>query len=123
MRPSHACSARIELVDNQKWVALSIIGRQPGSLVKEAGTVPAAVMRCYFLRAGRIAGVEVIPEGLSDEEAIARAHVLSAKRKGPFDNFEVWEGPRFVFRQPLFAEMPDPDEPRPPSPSSNYATH
>ena len=86
------------------------------------GNSPGSGHAVLFLRAGRIAGVEVIPEGLSDEEAIARAHVLSAKRKGPFDSFEVWEGPRFVFRQPLFAEMPDADEPRAPSPSSNYAT-
>ena len=80
-------------------------------------------MRCYFLRAGRIAGVELMPEGLSDEEAIVRAHVLLAKRKGPFDSFEVWAGSRFVFRQPLCAEIPDEDEPRPPSPSRNYAAH
>ena len=32
-------------------------------------------MRCYFLRA-------------LDEDAIARAHTLSSKRKGPFDGFE-----------------------------------
>lgn len=50
-------------------------------------------MRCYFLRAGRLAGVEVLPAGLSDEEAIAKAHALSSKRKGgPYDSFEVWEG-------------------------------
>ena len=57
-------------------------------------------MRCYFLRGGRIAGVEILPLGLSDEDAIARAHALSAKRKGPFDSFEVWDHARFVFRRP-----------------------
>jgi hypothetical protein len=57
-------------------------------------------MRCYFLRGGRIAGVEILPLGLSDEDAIARAHTLSSKRKGPFDGFEVWDGARFVFRLP-----------------------
>lgn len=31
-------------------------------------------MRCYFLRGGQIAGVEILPLGLSDEEAIAKAH-------------------------------------------------
>ena len=30
-------------------------------------------MRCYFLRAGRLAGVEAMPAGLSDEEAIEKA--------------------------------------------------
>jgi hypothetical protein len=80
-------------------------------------------MRCYFLRAGRLAGVAVLPEGLSDEEAIARAHVLVAKRKGPFDSFEIWEGTRFVFRQPLCADMPGADEARAPSPNGSYAAH
>jgi hypothetical protein len=60
----------------------------------------AEFMRCYFLRGGRIAGVEILPLGLSDEDAIARAHTLSSKRKGPFDGFEVWDGARFIFRRP-----------------------
>jgi hypothetical protein len=39
-------------------------------------------MLCYFLRDGQIAGVEMLPLGLSDEDAITRAHTLSSKRKG-----------------------------------------
>jgi hypothetical protein len=38
----------------------------------------ARFMRCYFLRGGRIAGVEILPLGLSDEDSIARAHTLKA---------------------------------------------
>src|SRR5271155_1520942 len=57
-------------------------------------------MPCYFLRDGHIAGVEMLPLGLSDEDAIARAHTLSSKRKGRFDGFEVWDHGRFVFRPP-----------------------
>ena len=91
------------------------------SVLKEAGGLPSAVMRCYFLRAGRLAGVAVLPEGLSDDQAIARAHVLVAKRKGPFDSFEVWEGARFVFRQPLCDEAPDADQLLAPSPDGPYA--
>jgi len=53
-------------------------------------------MPCYFLRDGHVAGVEVLPLGLSDEGAIARAHVLLSKRKGPLDGFEVWDRARFV---------------------------
>jgi hypothetical protein len=53
-------------------------------------------MRCYFLRGRRIAGVEILPTGLSDEDAIAGAHTLSLKRKGSFDGFEVWDQARFV---------------------------
>jgi hypothetical protein len=48
-------------------------------------------MRCYFRRDGHIAGVEILPPGLSDKNAIARAHLLSLKRKGPFDGFEIWD--------------------------------
>jgi hypothetical protein len=57
-------------------------------------------MPCYFLRGGRIAGVEILPLGLSDEAAVERAHTLSSKRRGPFDGFEVWDRARFVFSRP-----------------------
>jgi hypothetical protein len=73
-------------------------------------------MRCYFLNAGRVEGVEVMPAGLSDHEAIERTKTLLAKRKGPFDSFEVWEGSRFVFRRGLPVETPQVDNPRVPSP-------
>jgi hypothetical protein len=53
-------------------------------------------MPCYFLRDGHVAGVEMLPLGLSDDAAIARAHVLLSKRKGPLDGFEVWDRARFV---------------------------
>jgi hypothetical protein len=46
---------------------------------------------CYFLRDGCIAGVRMLPSGLSDEDKIARAPVLFSKRKGPFDGFEIWD--------------------------------
>jgi hypothetical protein len=43
------------------------------------------------------AGVEMLPLGLSDEDAVARARTLSSsKRKGPFDGFEVWDHARLV---------------------------
>jgi hypothetical protein len=67
-------------------------------------------VRCYFLHNRRIAGVEILPAGVSDEEAIARAQALAAKRKGPLDSFEVWEGGRLVFRGPL-ADATDPPPP------------
>ena len=61
-------------------------------------------MRCYFLRDGHIAGVEIAatpaPPGFSDRDAIARAHILSSKRKGPLDGFEVWDSGRAVLRHP-----------------------
>ena len=57
-------------------------------------------MRCYFLLKGHIAGVEMLPIGISDRDAIASAHTLSAKRKDPFDGFEIWHRDRVVFRHP-----------------------
>ena len=40
-------------------------------------------MRCYFIRNDHVVGVDMLPPGLSDQDAIAAAHKLSAKRKGP----------------------------------------
>jgi hypothetical protein len=70
-------------------------------------------MRCYFLRDEHLAGVEMVPVGSSDEDAIARAHTLSSKRKGPFDSLEVWDRARFVHLH--YAERPSPDPPTSPS--------
>jgi len=72
-------------------------------------------MHCYFLRDGHLAGVEILPLGLSDEDAIVRAHTLSAKRKGPFDGVEVWDRARFVFK--LSAKTLAADQPRRVSPN------
>ena len=55
-------------------------------------------MRCYFLHDGHIDGIEILPSGLSDKGAIARAHMLSSVRKAPFDGLEVWHRNRCVFR-------------------------
>jgi hypothetical protein len=56
-------------------------------------------MRCYFLRKGHIASVETLT-GLSDEEAIAKAHHLFSQRQDRFEGFEVWDSERVVFRHP-----------------------
>jgi hypothetical protein len=70
-------------------------------------------MRCYFLRDGHIAGVEVLPLGLSDEDAIAKADAVAAKRKGSFEGFEVWDRARFVFRGALSNTRPNGGWPHP----------
>jgi hypothetical protein len=57
-------------------------------------------MPCYFLRDGHVAGVDMLPLGVSDEDAIARAHVLLSKRRGLFDGLEVWDRGRAVYRHP-----------------------
>jgi hypothetical protein len=58
-------------------------------------------MRCYFMRAGHIAGVEAI-SGFSDDETIRRARELFEQRRETFayDGFEVWDLARVVFQYP-----------------------
>ena len=41
-------------------------------------------------------GVEMLPLGLSDQDAIASARTLPSNRKDPFDGFEVWDRDRVV---------------------------
>ena len=48
-------------------------------------------MRCYFLRGGQLAGVNMLPRGLSDQDAVARAETQSLKRRSPIDGLEVWD--------------------------------
>jgi hypothetical protein len=61
--------------------------------------VGVTVMRCYFMRDGHIAVVEEIP-GLSDEEAIAKAHALFSERKHLFEGFDLWDRTRVLIRHP-----------------------
>jgi hypothetical protein len=56
-------------------------------------------MRCYFMRGGHIEAVEELP-GLSDDEAIVRAHALFAERKHVFHGFELWDRTRVIIRHP-----------------------
>jgi hypothetical protein len=56
-------------------------------------------MRCYFLRGGQIAGVNMLPRGLSDQDALGRAETQSLKRRGPIDGLEVWDRARLIFRR------------------------
>jgi hypothetical protein len=56
-------------------------------------------MRCYFLRGGQIAGVNMLPRGLSDQDALGRAESQSLKRRGLIDGLEVWDRARLIFRR------------------------
>jgi hypothetical protein len=55
-------------------------------------------MRCYFMRAGRIAGVTFLKSASDDAliQEAKRAFELTANQG--FDGFEVWDGTRFVYR-------------------------
>lgn len=72
-------------------------------------------MRCYLVRKGHIAAVEVV-DGASDEAVIQQARTVFEDRKAEYEGFEVWDGARFVHRYP---ELPPryvsaPIETRPP---------
>ena len=56
-------------------------------------------MRCFFLRDGHVAAVEILT-ALSDKDAIAQARSLFSERGTKFDRFEVWDRARVVLRHP-----------------------
>ena len=62
-------------------------------------------MRVYFMKAGRISGVEYLKQS-SDEARIAEGRELfeTVGRKMGAEGFEVWDGARFVFRFPAASE-------------------
>ncbi|GEM_PF-1828621 len=56
-------------------------------------------MRCYFMRGGHIAAVELVTDD-SDEAAINQGKALFEQRRQEFAGFEVWDRERFVYRHP-----------------------
>jgi hypothetical protein len=63
-------------------------------------------MRCYFLKDDHIAAGEYL-EKSEDLGLVAQARSLFEARGAPrgAEAFEVWDGPRFVYRYP---EIPSP---------------
>jgi hypothetical protein len=58
-------------------------------------------MRCYFMRNGHILAVEFL-SSTDDQSRIEEARQLfeTKGRKRDANGFEIWEGPRFVYRFP-----------------------
>jgi hypothetical protein len=56
-------------------------------------------MRCYLMRSGHIEKVEELP-GLSDRQAIEKAHAIFEASKHRFDGFELWDRARVIIRHP-----------------------
>ena len=58
-------------------------------------------MRCYFMRGSHIFGVHNL-NATEDAGRIEEANVLFRAKGVPkgADGFEVWDGPRFVYRYP-----------------------
>jgi hypothetical protein len=64
-------------------------------------------MQCYFMRDGHIEAVEELP-GVSEEEAITKAHALFSERKQHFEGFELWDRARVLIRHPAPAAANNP---------------
>jgi len=58
-------------------------------------------MRCYFMKGGHIAAVELL-SGTTDQDRIAEARELFTMKGLPrgAEGFEVWDQARFVYRYP-----------------------
>jgi hypothetical protein len=56
-------------------------------------------MRCYFMRGGHIAAVEIL-DVKSDEEAVEKCAALFEERKSRFEGFEVWDRTRKIAEGP-----------------------
>jgi len=66
-------------------------------------------MRCYFMRDGHIAAVEVLSGVSDDDTAIRQACVLYvARARESFDGFELWDQARKVFSYPEPQKPGDP---------------
>lgn len=59
------------------------------------------LLRCYFMKNGHIASVEFL-SATDERERIAEARRIfeTAGKKHGAEGFEVWDGPRFVYRYP-----------------------
>jgi hypothetical protein len=56
-------------------------------------------MRCYFMRGGHIAAVEIL-DVKSDEEAVEKCVALFEEQKSKFEGFEVWDRTRKIAEGP-----------------------
>ncbi len=56
-------------------------------------------MRCYFMRGGHIAAVELL-DVKSDEEAIELTKALFEVRKSKFEGYEIWDRARKIAEGP-----------------------
>ena len=56
-------------------------------------------MRCYLMRGGHIAAVELL-DAKSDEEAVEQCRAIFEERKSKFEAFEVWDYARKVAHGP-----------------------
>jgi hypothetical protein len=58
-------------------------------------------MRCYFLRSGQIAAIELLDRALGDDAAVCNAASIFIAHMGEYEGYEVWDQNRMVFRIPV----------------------
>lgn len=67
------------------------------------------LMRCFFMKNGHITAVQMLDA--SDDDGLveqARKAFYAKGGRSAVDGFEVWDGPRFVFRFPDDLTTPEP---------------
>jgi hypothetical protein len=102
--PSNACCAKkftyADALNEIRFPASTFdISDRALSCSDERNSEPQ--MRCYFLRDGHIAAVEVLPDGSDDDTAIKQSCMLFVSRLGEsFDGFELWDRARKVYCYP-----------------------
>jgi hypothetical protein len=62
-------------------------------------------VRCYFMRDGHIAGIEMLPRTVGPRRSREGPQAVF-KAQGRIDGFEVWDGARLVIRHPLTRTKP-----------------
>ena len=58
-------------------------------------------MRCYLMRGGHIAAVELVDQASDDGVAISQAvAIFVARMPEDYEGFEIWDHKRVVYRYP-----------------------
>jgi hypothetical protein len=57
------------------------------------------------MKGGHIVLIQDLPSNLSDEEAVERSRLAFVDRLDYFDDFEVWQNTRKVYRHSLDREL------------------
>ena len=55
-------------------------------------------MRCYLMNDGHVAAIELIENAPDDAAAILQATAIFIGRTGKFEEIEIWDQARLVFR-------------------------
>jgi hypothetical protein len=64
------------------------------------GILGSHSMRCYFLRGGQFAAIELLDRALGDDAAVRQAASMFIAQMGKFERYEIWDQNRMIFRFP-----------------------